>query len=233
MSLLSVLLYKCKANHTTDTFYSYNVRDNFCLKLAKYKIFDSSVSTVTGHWLSNWKPNPKRGWIVLFRHYVQTCMDINHTQAEGTPRELATATQPQFPRIVISLSWTHVSEWSNAVSSICAAPVSKMCSTQADNISHGVRLSPLVTAAITGLLYQLQMTVDGDCGSVGGMWQGNPKYSEKTCPSATLSTANPTWLNLGSKPGLCGKSATNHLSCGTGISVWRKLRHSLWSLLKI
>jgi hypothetical protein len=24
-------------------------------------------------------------------------------------------------------------------------------------------------------------------------WQGKPKYSEKTCPSATLSTTNPTW----------------------------------------
>jgi hypothetical protein len=25
-------------------------------------------------------------------------------------------------------------------------------------------------------------------------WQGKPKYSEKNCPSATLSTTNPTWL---------------------------------------
>jgi hypothetical protein len=25
-------------------------------------------------------------------------------------------------------------------------------------------------------------------------WQGKPKYSEKTCPNATLSTTNPTWL---------------------------------------
>jgi hypothetical protein len=30
---------------------------------------------------------------------------------EGTPRKLATATQQQFPRIVISLSWTRVTEW--------------------------------------------------------------------------------------------------------------------------
>jgi hypothetical protein len=28
-------------------------------------------------------------------------------------------------------------------------------------------------------------------------WQGKPKYSEKTCPSATLSTTNPTWPGLG------------------------------------
>jgi hypothetical protein len=37
--------------------------------------------------------------------------DLN-SKGEGTPRKLATATQPQFPRIVISLSWTHVIEWS-------------------------------------------------------------------------------------------------------------------------
>jgi hypothetical protein len=34
--------------------------------------------------------------------------------AEGTPRKLATATQPQFPRTVISLSWIYVTEWSSA-----------------------------------------------------------------------------------------------------------------------
>jgi hypothetical protein len=27
-------------------------------------------------------------------------------------------------------------------------------------------------------------------------WQGKPKYSEKTCPSATFSTTNPTWPDL-------------------------------------
>jgi hypothetical protein len=42
--------------------------------------------------------------------------------------------------------------------------------------------------------------------------QGKPKYSEKTCPSATLSTTNPTWIN----PGLRGeRPATNRLSHGT------------------
>jgi hypothetical protein len=36
---------------------------------------------------------------------------------------------------------------------------------------------------------------DGDCGEIGGMKivrQEKPKYSEKICPSATLSTTNPT-----------------------------------------
>jgi hypothetical protein len=34
-------------------------------------------------------------------------------------------------------------------------------------------------------------------------WQGKPKYSEKTCPTATLSTINLTWAVLGLNPGLC------------------------------
>jgi hypothetical protein len=33
-------------------------------------------------------------------------------------------------------------------------------------------------------------------------WQRKPKYSEKSCPSATLSITNPTWRNLGSNPGV-------------------------------
>jgi hypothetical protein len=47
-------------------------------------------------------------------------------------------------------------------------------------------------------------------------WQGKPKYSEKTRPSATLSTTNPTWPDVGSNPGRRGgKPATNRLSYGT------------------
>jgi hypothetical protein len=57
----------------------------------------------------------------------------------------------------------------------------------------GVGLSPLGTAAISGLLYKPQMIDEGDCGARWNEdWQGKPKYSEKTCPSATLSTTNPT-----------------------------------------
>jgi hypothetical protein len=45
------------------------------------------------------------------------------------------------------------------------------------NIVSGVRLSPLGTAATTGLLYQPQTIDDGDCGEIGGMKirQGKPK----------------------------------------------------------
>jgi hypothetical protein len=32
-------------------------------------------------------------------------------------------------------------------------------------------------------------------------WQGKPKYSEETCPSAALSITDPTLFDQGSKPG--------------------------------
>jgi hypothetical protein len=46
-------------------------------------------------------------------------------------------------------------------------------------------------------------------------WQGKPKYSEKSCPDATLSTTNPTWPDPGLNPGRHGgKPATNRFSYG-------------------
>jgi hypothetical protein len=36
-------------------------------------------------------------------------------------------------------------------------------------IVSGMRLSPLGTAATTGLLYRLQMIDEDDCGEIGGM----------------------------------------------------------------
>jgi hypothetical protein len=56
-------------------------------------------------------------------------------------------------------------------------------------------------------------------------WQGNPMYSENTCPNATLSTTNPTWPDLGSNPGhRCRKPATNRLSYGTALhSIYTRL----------
>jgi hypothetical protein len=88
----------------------------------------------------------------------KTLPEINHCnfsrtqfagqyKGEGTPRKVSTATRLQFPRIIISLSWTHVTEWSSPnwgncidVSSICDAPFSNMCSTQADKNSRKLRL---------------------------------------------------------------------------------------------
>jgi hypothetical protein len=49
-------------------------------------------------------------------------------------------------------------------------------------------------------------------------WQGKPKYLEKTCPSATLYTTNPTWPDPGLNPGRHGgKPATNRLSYGAAM----------------
>jgi hypothetical protein len=54
--------------------------------------------------------------------------------------------------------------------------------------------------------------------------QGKPKYSEKTCPSATLSTTNPTWPDPGSNPHRRGgKPATNRLSYGVAVTLRVKL----------
>jgi hypothetical protein len=52
-------------------------------------------------------------------------------------------------------------------------------------ILSGVRLSPLGTAATTGLLYQPQMIDDGDCGEIGGMkiGRGNRSTRSKHAPA--------------------------------------------------
>jgi hypothetical protein len=51
-------------------------------------------------------------------------------------------------------------------------------------------------------------------------WQGKPKYWKKTCPSATLSTTNPTWLYPGFNPDRRGgKPATNRLSYGGALCL--------------
>jgi hypothetical protein len=57
------------------------------------------------------------------------------------------------------------------------------------------------------------MIGEGDCGAIDGMKIGSkPK---QTRPSATLSTTNPTWPDLGSNPGRRGgKPETNRLSYG-------------------
>jgi hypothetical protein len=46
-------------------------------------------------------------------------------------------------------------------------------------------------------------------------WEGKPKYSEKTCPRAALSTTNPTCCPDANQSRRGGKPATNRLSYGT------------------
>jgi hypothetical protein len=53
-------------------------------------------------------------------------------------------------------------------------------------IDSGVRLSPLGTAATTGLLYQPQMRDGGDCGEVGRIkiGRGNRSTRRKPAPAS-------------------------------------------------
>jgi hypothetical protein len=52
-------------------------------------------------------------------------------------------------------------------------------------VLSGVRLSPLGTAATTGVLYQPQMIDDGDCVAIGGMKisRGNRSTRRKPAPA--------------------------------------------------
>jgi hypothetical protein len=83
---------------------------------------------------------------------------------------------------------------------------------------HGVGLSPLRAAAI---IWPIVPAPDDRLwwlwsNQWNENWQRKPKYSERTCLSATLSITNPTWLDLGSNTGRRGgKPATNLLSYGT------------------
>jgi hypothetical protein len=89
-------------------------------------------------------------------------------------------------------------------------------------ILSGVRLSPLGTSATN---WPIVPAPDDRWWVWSSRWndnlQGKPMYSEKTCPSATLSSTNPTWPDPGSNPGRRGgKPATNRLSYGTASSDW-------------
>jgi hypothetical protein len=66
-----------------------------------------------------------------------------------------------------------------------------------------------------GLLYQPWMIDGDDCRAVNGMneWQGIPKYSEETRPSADLSSTVTLCLEPGSNSNRCyGKPTTYSLS---------------------
>jgi hypothetical protein len=85
----------------------------------------------------------------------------------------------------------------------------------------GMRLSPLGTSAIN---WPIVPAPDDRwwwvwSGRWNENWQVKPKYADKTYPSATLSTTNPTWPpDLDSNPGhRGGKPATNRLSYGTAL----------------
>jgi hypothetical protein len=50
------------------------------------------------------------------------------------------------------------------------------------------------------------------------IFAGETEVLGENLPSATLSTTNPTWIDPGANPGLCGeRPATNRLSHGTAV----------------
>jgi hypothetical protein len=101
-------------------------------------------------------------------------------------------------------------------------------------IASGVGLSPLYC----GHFWPIVPAPDDRCGWLWSNWwnedwQGKPKYSEQTCPSATLSTTNPTWPDPGSNPGRRdGKPATTRLSYGAAIDVCNSVDRCYWNVNK-
>jgi hypothetical protein len=74
-------------------------------------------------------------------------------------------------------------------------------------VGGGVQLGPLGIAATNTLIVPVPGNYDD--GEIGGMTvQGKQKYSEKTCPSAALSTTNPTCC-LDANPGRRGGNIIN------------------------
>jgi hypothetical protein len=68
----------------------------------------------------------------------------------------------------------------------------------------------------------------------GAMVEGeNRRTRRKTFPSATLSTANPTWIDPGSNPGLRGeRPATKRLSHGTAqCARYLDQNYTIWSFV--
>jgi hypothetical protein len=60
-------------------------------------------------------------------------------------------------------------------------------------------------------------------------WQGKPKYSEKTCPGATLSTRNPTWPHPGSNLGCRRMERVTYHCLGTCTSL-KAQKCSAWKI---
>jgi hypothetical protein len=124
-----------------------------------------------------------------------------------------------------SRTWRHATPWWQGshltTESSRKHPVSasaSLCFFLIQLVGGGVHLGPIDTAATDlpivacpGWLWRWRILWNED-------WQGKPKYSKKTHPSATLSTTNPTWPDPGKNPGRRGgKPATNRLSYGVAL----------------
>jgi hypothetical protein len=87
-------------------------------------------------------------------------------------------------------------------------------------IVSGVRLSPLGTAATTGLLYQPQTIDDGDCGEISGMKidRGNRSTRRKPAPAPLCPPQIPhDQTRARTRPAAVGSQRTNRLSYGAAL----------------
>ena len=106
--------------------------------------------------------------------------------------------------------------------------VSLVCSATAIRIGVGRRACYLQMLSMSRL-----HSIRDECGAVTKWNQQVYKQSAQrnTCPTATLSTTNPTWADVGLKLGLCSAMpATNCLSCCTdmgGTIIWDVPLHGL------
>jgi hypothetical protein len=71
---------------------------------------------------------------------------------------------------------------------------------------------------LIGLLYLPRVIMMMESSWWNEDWQGKPKFSEKTCPSATLSTTNPTLPDPGILPGPHRWEASDY-----PLELWRGL----------
>jgi hypothetical protein len=70
------------------------------------------------------------------------------------------------------------------------------------------------------------MSLESDGGMI--LKGENRKTRKRTCPNATLSTTNPTWIEPGANPGLrVERPATNDLSHGTALKSLTDIRKKI------
>jgi hypothetical protein len=100
----------------------------------------------------------------------------------------------------------------------------------------GVEPGPLLQRPFIGLLYQPCLIDADDCEAINGIneWQVKPKYSDKTCSNAALSTTDPHDFNRGSNLGRRGGNpATKHWATARHGTARPKARNGTPAVLQL
>jgi hypothetical protein len=88
--------------------------------------------------------------------------------------------------------------------------------TDLDRLIYGVRLSEVLSLTD---MFMPQMIYEFGELRWNDIDRGSQRTQRKTCPSATLSTINPIWIDPSANPGLRGeRPVTNGLSHGTALA---------------